>query len=125
MPTGISALKVWKGVRRFTLQPQIVHEPAEDDSPLLSAMQCKKQLKKAKGWFLVNVMHVMEDEQPPEKPVESVLKPSVQSLHVEQHRKHLIAEARLKHLLGNINSSLKTFLMAYPQTGVYCNTQFN
>ena len=83
-PTGLSALKVWKGVRRFTLQPQVVHEPAEDDSPLLSAMQCKKQLKKAQGWFLVNVMHVMEDEKPPGKPVESVPEPSAQSLPAKQ-----------------------------------------
>ena len=106
-PTGLSALKVWKGVKRFTLQPQVVHEPAEDNSPLLSAMQCKKQLKKAKGWFLVNVMHVMEDEKPPGKPVESVPEPSAQSLPAEQDRKHLVAEARLKHLLGEYKQVFK------------------
>ena len=116
-PTGLSAIKVWKGVKRFTLQPQIVQTTAEDDSPLLSAMQCKKQLKKAKGWFLVNVMHVLKDKQLSEEPVKDVSEASALPPPATQDRKYLIAEARLQHLLGKYKQVFKDLPDGLPPDG--------
>ena len=112
-PSGMTAVKVWKGIRRFTLEPRIVHEPAEDESPLLSAMQCKKHLKKAKGWFLVNVMHVQDDGNTSEAPAKSTVQPADHITPCEpvatdaQARKRLISEAKLKHLLGKYKQVFK------------------
>ncbi len=90
-----------------------MHEPAEDESPLLSAMQCKKHLEKAKGWFLVNVMHVLEEEESPkssDKPKDQPPrseKPCELAASGAQDRKRLISEAKLKHLLGKYKQVFK------------------
>ncbi len=65
-PDGMTALQVWKGTVRFNLKPIIQHQSKSQEGPLLSAMQCKKAVKKAKRTFPVNVMHVM-DTVPPDK----------------------------------------------------------
>ena len=49
-PDGMSAIKVWKGSRRMTLEP-LVAKMQPHDGPLLSAMQCKKAMKKAMKVF--------------------------------------------------------------------------
>ena len=104
---GMSALHVWKGARRFTLQPKIVTEiPTEDDPPLLSAMACKKAMRKGQKWFLVNVMHIPEvdDDKPKAQDASEADKPVTEN---PENRKHLIAEARLKHLLGKFKRVFK------------------
>ena len=55
-PAGLSCVHVWKGKRRFALRPNVVQDKPEQ--VLLSAMQCKKAIRKSKGWFLVNVQYV-------------------------------------------------------------------
>ena len=109
-PTGMSALKVWKGIRRYTLCPAIVQKTSEE-SPILSAMQCKKALKKAKGWFLVNVMHLMEDK-PQSAPQEANAKAAAASESAampakKRDRHRLISESRLQHLLGKYRNVFK------------------
>ena len=48
-PTGLPCVHVWKGSRRMSLKPQVAR--AKPKQLLLSAMQCKKAMKKSKGWF--------------------------------------------------------------------------
>ena len=100
-PSGMAALKLWKGMKRMTLRPKIVLDQPED-TPLLSAMQCKKAMRKAKGWFLVNVMHIMEDT-----PQEADSQDAVKQPAATSGPKRLIAEARLKHLLGKYGKVFK------------------
>ena len=55
----MSALKIWKGIRRYTLQPTPVQDKSEDNAPLLTALQCKTSYEALQRvGFLVNVMHV-------------------------------------------------------------------
>ncbi len=70
---------------------------------VLSALQCKKAVKKAKRTFLVNVMHVMDTVPPDKVPTnqpQAVL--AVPSDPEQRHR--LVSEARLRHLLNNLYS---------------------
>ena len=98
-PSGMSALKIWKGIRRYTLQPTPVQDKSEDNAPLLTALQCKRAMKHCRNWFLVNVMHVMDEESgnlPDAKPV-----PVSDSMPKDkQGRRKVIKEARLKQLLN-------------------------
>ena len=107
-PTGMSALKVWKGVKRYTLKPVIVQKTSEE-SPILSAMQCKKALRKAKGWFLVNVMHVMEEKPQPVQQSETAASASESAAlpDKKKDRHRLISESRLQHLLAKYKRVFK------------------
>ena len=96
-PDGLAAIKVWKGTRRFTLQP-LVDKHSPQEGPLLSAMQCKKAMKKAKRCFLINVMHVMADSK--DTPSTAEQPPTGQLPKDPAKRKRLVSEARLQHLLG-------------------------
>ena len=103
-PSGMAALKLWKGVRRFTLTPNVVQDKSEDNAPVLSALQCKRAMKHAKGWFLVNVIHILDEKpqaQDPEPPA-TAAEAATQSVPPpcdKPGRQRLIKEAQLKHLL--------------------------
>ena len=98
-PDGMAALKVWKGIRRFTLEPKVAQQTTKpQEGPVLSAMQCKKAMRKARRCFLVNVMHIMSDQAEPAADQEpSQADEPIPADHAK--RKNLISEARLKHLL--------------------------
>ena len=49
-PAALSCVHVWKGKRRFALRPNVVQDKPEQ--VLLSAMQCKKAMRKSRGWSL-------------------------------------------------------------------------
>ena len=116
-PDGMSAVKVWKGTRRITLEP-LVAKSQPQDGLLLSAMQCKKAMKKARRHFLVNVMHVMSEEGKPVDPAtaeaastgapaQPTEEQASTNLHDPAKRKRLVSEARLKHLLGKYKNVFK------------------
>ena len=103
-PEGMAALHVWKGTRRFNLRP-IIQQTSSQEGPLLSAMQCKKAMKKAKRTFLVNVMHVMDT------PQQHDANTSTSQRDAEpkdpDKRQRLVSEARLKHLLHKYRGVFK------------------
>ena len=117
-PDGMSAIKVWKGTRRMTLEP-LVAKSQPQDGPLLSAIQCKKAMKKARRFFLVNVMHVMSEEGKEADPAaaeaaattdataELAEGPVPIDLNDPAKRRKLVSEARLKHLLGKYKQVFK------------------
>ena len=98
-PDGMAALKVWKDIWRFTLEPKVAQQTTKpQEGPFLSAMQCKKAVRKARRCFLVNVMHIMSDQAEPAADQEaSQADEPIPADHAK--RKNLISEARLKHLL--------------------------
>lgn len=112
-PDGLAAIKVWKGIKRYTLEPKVVQTSKPQDGPLLTAMQCKRAMKKAKGFFLVNVMHIMSGQAQPtsdQKPLQTDEQASSQADGVptdSAKRRNLISEARLKHILGKFKKVFK------------------
>ena len=107
-PDGLAAIKVWKGTRRFTLELKVVQTSKPQDGPLLSAMQCKRAVKKARRCFVVHVMHIMSDQAEPAANEKS--SPADEPIPADPaKRKNLISEARLKHLLGRYKNCLQGF----------------
>lgn len=117
-PAGLSCLHVWKGKRRFALTPSIVQEKSQ--ATLLSAMQCKKAIRKSKGWFLVNVQYV---EGPDGKQVPTV---QVADQHMaassEKPDRHLIPANRLQNLLHRYRKVFQDLPDGLPPDGGLSHT---